>query len=103
MERTYIVTAFWDADAQIWVAESDDVPGLATGATTLDELVDKLNTMIPELLELNSHLTGMSSGNHDTAGHEPALACSAPSSRAPQFEVRATKDHERLTLVHAFA
>ena len=82
MERTHIVTAFWDSEAGIWVAESDDVPGLATGAATLDELVDKLNAMIPELLELNTHLTG------------------AP---APRFEVRATKDRERLTLVHAFA
>jgi predicted RNase H-like HicB family nuclease len=82
MERTYIVTAFWDSEAGIWVAESDDVPGLATGAATLDELVDKLNAMIPELLELNSHLTGVP---------------------APRFEVRATKDRERLTLVHAFA
>jgi predicted RNase H-like HicB family nuclease len=82
MERMYIVTAFWDAEAHIWVAESDDVPGLATGAATLDELVDKLNAMIPELLELNSHLTGV---------------------LAPQFEVRATKNEERLTLIHAFA
>ncbi len=82
MERNYIVTAFWDTETQIWVAESDDVPGLATGAATLDELVDKLNVMIPELLELNSHLAGVT---------------------APQFEVRATKDRERLTLVHAFA
>ena len=82
MERTYIVTAFWDSEAGIWVAESDDVPGLATGAATLDELVDKLNAMIPELLELNAHLTGVP---------------------VPRFEVRATKDRERLTLVHAFA
>jgi len=105
MERTLIVKAVWDAEAQIWVAESDDVPGLATGAVSLDELVDKLNAMIPELLELNRHLTGMSSGNHDTAvaGHAPGFASSSSTSRAPQFEVRATKDHERLTLVHAFA
>ncbi len=105
MERTYIVTAFWDAEAQIWVAESEDVPGLATGAATLDELVDKLNTMIPELLELNPHLTGVSSGKHDTvfASHARGLGSSSPTPRAPQFEVRATKAHERLTLVHAFA
>jgi predicted RNase H-like HicB family nuclease len=47
------VQALWDADAGIWVAQSDDIPGLATGAATLDELVAKLAIMIPELLELN--------------------------------------------------
>jgi predicted RNase H-like HicB family nuclease len=95
MERTYIVTALWDAEAQIWVAESDDVPGLATGAATLDELVDKLNAMIPELLELNPHSAGASSAKHDTVFAGDAWG--------PHFEVRATKDHEHLTLVHTFA
>ena len=36
--------------------ESDDVPGLATGADTLDALVDKLKVAIPELLEANGRL-----------------------------------------------
>jgi hypothetical protein len=35
------------------VAESDDVPRLATGADTLDALIDKLKVVIPELLEVN--------------------------------------------------
>jgi predicted RNase H-like HicB family nuclease len=40
----------------VWVATSDDVPGLATGADTLDALVDKLKVVIPELLEANGLL-----------------------------------------------
>lgn len=47
------ITATWDADVAVWVAESDDVPGLATEAPNLDLLVAKLKVMIPELLEAN--------------------------------------------------
>lgn len=49
-----IVNAFWDDEARVWVAESDDVPGLATGAETLEELLERLEIVIPELLELNA-------------------------------------------------
>jgi hypothetical protein len=48
------VHASWDDEAQWWVAESDDVPGLATGAATWSALVAKLKVMVPELLELNA-------------------------------------------------
>jgi predicted RNase H-like HicB family nuclease len=50
MEKEYIVNAFWDNEAQVWVAESDDVPGLITEAATLEKLVEKLRILIPELL-----------------------------------------------------
>jgi len=52
--RELIIRAFWDEEARVWVAESDDVPGLATGADTMEELVHKLERIIPELLELNA-------------------------------------------------
>jgi predicted RNase H-like HicB family nuclease len=47
------VTAFKDLEADVWVAESDDVPGLITEADTLEELVPKLRVLIPELLSAN--------------------------------------------------
>ena len=50
------VKAIWDKDAQVWVATSEDVPGLATEADTLEELTEKLKIMIPELLEANGLL-----------------------------------------------
>jgi predicted RNase H-like HicB family nuclease len=50
------VRATWDAEASVWVAESDDVPGLITEADSLDALVSKLRVMIPELLEANGVL-----------------------------------------------
>jgi predicted RNase H-like HicB family nuclease len=55
-EQVYTVHCTWDADAAVWVAESDDVPGLATGADTLDALIEKLKVVIPELLEANGVL-----------------------------------------------
>jgi predicted RNase H-like HicB family nuclease len=53
MEKTIQVRAFWDEDAKVWVAESDDVPGLVTEAESVDRLVEKLKVLIPELLAEN--------------------------------------------------
>lgn len=37
----------------MWVATSDDIPGLVTEAETIEALSQKLRIMIPELLVLN--------------------------------------------------
>jgi Domain of unknown function (DUF1902) len=50
------VHAEWDPDAQVWVASSEEIRGLATRADTLEALVSKLQTIVPELLELNKGL-----------------------------------------------
>jgi predicted RNase H-like HicB family nuclease len=50
---TRTVRAEWDAEAQVWVAESDDVPGLVTEAETIERLIERLQVLVPELLELN--------------------------------------------------
>jgi predicted RNase H-like HicB family nuclease len=47
------IRAEWDSEAGVWVAESDDVPGLVTEADTLERLVERLRVLVPELLELN--------------------------------------------------
>ena len=53
MAEPIVVTAIWDAESKVWIAESDSVPGLATGADTLEELIEKLKGAIPELLTEN--------------------------------------------------
>ncbi len=53
MVQPIVVNAIWDPETRVWVAESDDVPGLATGADTLEELIEKLKVAIPELLAEN--------------------------------------------------
>ena len=50
----YEIRAQWDSEAGVWVAESDDAPGLVAEADSLDFLARKLRVLIPELLELNS-------------------------------------------------
>jgi predicted RNase H-like HicB family nuclease len=58
--RVVSVKAIWDKDAQVWIAISEDVPGLVTEADTLEQLIEKLRVMIPELLEANGLLLGNS-------------------------------------------
>jgi predicted RNase H-like HicB family nuclease len=53
VEMTIQVRAFWDEEAKVWVAESDDVPGLVTEAPSVDGLIEKLKVLIPELLAEN--------------------------------------------------
>ena len=57
-ERPLIVHAMWDDEAKVWVATSDDVPGLATEAASIDILMPKLRVMIPELLDVNGYPDG---------------------------------------------
>lgn len=47
------VRAKWDEEAGVWVAESEDVPGLVAEAETFEDLLSELHTLIPELLALN--------------------------------------------------
>jgi predicted RNase H-like HicB family nuclease len=47
------VKAEWDPEANVWVATSDDLPGLVTEAETVEALLQKLAVMIPDLLEAN--------------------------------------------------
>ncbi len=57
-DSVYHIDADWDPEAEVWVATSEDVPGLATGAPTVEALSEKLRTLIPELLEANGLLPG---------------------------------------------
>ncbi len=53
IQKPLFVRAEWDEDARVWIATSDDVPGLATEEENLERLIEKLKTMIPELLDAN--------------------------------------------------
>lgn len=61
MVKPLLIQADWDDEAEVWVATSDDVPGLATEAETLEQLIEKLKVMVPELLDLNGY-----PGNNET-------------------------------------
>ena len=53
MQKVLFTRAEWDDEASVWVATSDDVPGLATEADTLEGLSKRLERLVPELLAEN--------------------------------------------------
>ena len=58
MNKPLEVHAVWDDEAQVWVATSEDVPGLATEAASFNDLMAKLKVLIPELLDENGYGDG---------------------------------------------
>lgn len=55
MQKIYFIRAEWDDEAAVWVATSDDVPGLVTEAETMELLSTKLKSLVPELLFENGY------------------------------------------------
>ncbi len=51
-----MVKAEFDAEAKVWVATSDDVPGLVAEHESLDELSNMIVDLIPTLLLENKML-----------------------------------------------
>ena len=54
--KPFFIHAEWDEEAQVWVAASDDVPGLATEENKLEGLIAKLKVIIPDLLHASAVL-----------------------------------------------
>lgn len=51
----YIVHFTWDEEAGVWIATSDDIPGLVLESGSYDALLERTRFAIPELLSLNVH------------------------------------------------
>ncbi|MDR1786247.1 MAG: DUF1902 domain-containing protein [Spirochaetaceae bacterium] len=47
----YIISLTWDDEARVWIAESQELPGLILESTSLDTLMEKVKIAVPELLE----------------------------------------------------
>jgi predicted RNase H-like HicB family nuclease len=58
----YMIRAEWEADARRWIAHSLEVPGLAIGADTFEDLIENLKVLVPELLEENGLLPDLDEG-----------------------------------------
>lgn len=48
-----LIRLTWDPEVRVWVAESDDVPGLVLESGSFDALIERVRFAVPELLELN--------------------------------------------------
>lgn len=49
----YHIDFLWDADAAVWVATSEDVPGLVLEGGSFDALIERVKLAVPELIGLN--------------------------------------------------
>lgn len=52
------VNVLWDGDAGVFVATSQDVPGLVAEAASLDALLEELKVLVPEMIQENQSLIG---------------------------------------------
>ncbi len=53
----YEVNFTWDDEANVWIAQSDDIPGLVLEGGSLDALFERVRFAAPELIELNKSST----------------------------------------------
>ena len=49
----YTIVLSWDDEASVWIAESEDLPGLILESGSFDALVERVKIAVPDLLELD--------------------------------------------------
>ncbi len=50
----YIVNLTWDNESNVWIATSDDIPGLILESGSFDALLERIRFAAPELIALNN-------------------------------------------------
>ena len=58
MKTDYKIVFLWDDEAGVWIASSDEIPGLVLEHSAFDVLVERVRLAVPELLELNQGYNG---------------------------------------------
>ncbi len=53
----YKILMQWDEESQVWIATSDEIPGLVLESGSYDALIEKVRIAAPEILELNGQET----------------------------------------------
>ncbi len=53
MTRSISIEARWDPEASVWIATSQDVPGLVVEADTWPAMIEEVRLVLPELLEVS--------------------------------------------------
>ena len=54
MSSDITIDARWDGEASVWIATSNDVPGLVVEADTWPAMIEEVRLVLPELLDLSS-------------------------------------------------
>ena len=52
MVRDISIKARWDGEASVWIATSDEIPGLVVEADTWPSMIEEVRLVLPDLLEL---------------------------------------------------
>jgi len=47
----YDIQLTWDEEASVWIAESNDIPGLILESPSFDDLVERVKIAVPDLVE----------------------------------------------------
>jgi len=50
----YVINFTWDNEAEVWIATSNDIPGLVLESGSFDALLERTRFAVPELIRLNS-------------------------------------------------
>ena len=53
MVRDISIHARWDGEAAVWIATSEDVPGLVVEADSWPSMIEEVRLVLPDLLELS--------------------------------------------------
>jgi hypothetical protein len=53
MTKSLTIDARWEADAQVWLATSADLPGLVVEADSWPAMIEEVRLALPDLLELS--------------------------------------------------
>ena len=53
MMSEYLINFKWDDEASVWIATSDDIPGLILESGSFDALVERVRYAVPDLLEMS--------------------------------------------------
>jgi hypothetical protein len=51
MQRDITIQAQWDTEAGVWLATSEDVPGLVVEADTWPAMISEVQLVLPDLLD----------------------------------------------------
>ena len=69
----YRINFTWAVEASVWIAQSDDIPGLVLEGGSLDALFERVRFAAPELIELNKTPT-LNSLYFNVERHEKVFA-----------------------------
>jgi hypothetical protein len=53
-DRDFNIQAKWDAETKVWIATSNDLPGLVIEAETWQAMLNEVGLVGPDLIELSA-------------------------------------------------